>query len=532
MRVANKEEEESVSSNNVTKKNVVFSSIENVGDNEIPQLTVYTDYRLYHSRFRWFWQFSYYLDKLGEARGVARQPPNERTEADFWHFLRLTGIWVGATCSIPSMTGFFLGSLLFNLSFKAAVSSGVLGSFAGSLVGAYGAVMGSRSGLRAMMGVKYQYGWWFGKILAVLNCCTLLGWLIVNGNFGGQLLSALTNEHLSIQIGILILFLVVLIISVFGIRVMAVLDTFFITPLIVAFLLCYVCTGRDFDVTSHSKVEGVNLRAAWVSNFQTCIGITSTWLPVASDYHLDMPERTNRFALYLFALIVIFIPTAFVGILGCGLASAGLYNPVKSEIYKNYGGAGLIVDGMNRWHGGGKFLVVLMYISLITNGSFTTYSFGLSFQTLGRPIARIPRYILVVFGSIVWYVLTAVGQSGWAEVVANFLPMIGYWSMIYAAVLFPETLWFRRHAKDDYEWDEYLNPSHFPYMFAAMFASLCGIAGVVVGMNQYYYVGPLAKTIGSDCELGTLLAFGFTLVAYIPSRYLEIYIRNDDKIKP
>lgn len=501
------------------------------GNPEHP-LAVYTEHRLNESKLRWFWRASKFIDNFGEARTVERQSPDKRVPLNFWTYLRLSGIWWSTACSLPSITGFFLGPLLFNLSFKSSVSSGVLGSFVGSVMAAFGATMGPQSGLRQMMGTRFQFGWWFSKFLCLLTCLTGIGWLMVNGFFGGQLLSALSNGSVSKESGYAILFVIMLLLGVFGVRILQLFDVFFIIPLFVAFLLCYVCTSNEFEVQKVSKVSGVELNAGWVSFFQSCIGITSTYLPSASDYHLDWPERTNKWTLFFFVLTVIFIPTAFVGILGCGLASAALYNPEKSEIYNSLGGAGLIVDGMQRWHGGGKFLVALMYISLITNGGVTTYSFGMSFQTLAMPLARLPRYLYVILGSVLWFVLTSVGSDHWSDVLSNFLPMISYWSVIYFAIVSAETLWFRRKAENGYEWDQYLNPRHFPVMYAAILSFAFGVAGVVIGMDQYYYVGRLAGVIGSGCELGTLLSYGFALVSYIPLRYLEIRWRNQPKIKP
>lgn len=368
--------------------------------------------------------------------------------------------------------------------------------------------------------------------IGLINNLSGIGWLIVNSNFAGQLLSAMTNEKLSVQIGMLINFLVVLFLSVFGLRLLEIFDTFFMIPIFVAFLLCYICAGSGFAVSEPSKVSGIEFNAAWISFFSSCVGITSSWMPIASDYFVDLPEDSNKWVIFFFTLFVIFIPTAFTGILGVGLASAGLYNQEKADIYNTLGGAGLIVDSMRKWHGGGIFLSVLMFISLITNSGLTVYSFGLCFQTYFGFLARLPRYVFAIIGSCLFYVLSAVGQSGWSEIISNFLPMIGYWCMIYAAILMEETLIFRRHKKDDYQWKYYMTKDHFPIMYASLFGFACGVAGVAVGMYQYYYTAPIAKLVGGGSDLGNFLATGFTLVGYLPARYLEIRLRNDPVIRP
>lgn len=79
----------------------------------------------------------------------------------------------------------------------------------------------------------------------------------------------------------------------------------------------------------------------------------------------------------MFALIVIFIPTTFTRFFSCGLASARIHNFKRGVIYFKYGEADSIVNCINQWHGGRKFLVVFMFISLIKIGNFTAYLFGL-----------------------------------------------------------------------------------------------------------------------------------------------------------
>lgn len=494
-------------------------------------LEVYTDHRLNHSRLRWFWKISLFMDRFGEIRSVQRTPPERRRPLTLVYLTRLTGIWCGITLSIPTMTGLFLGSTLYGLSFRASLSSGILGVAFGALAAAYGITMGPRTGLRGMMQGRFVFGWWFSKFVSFLNCLTLLGWLIINGNFGGQFLSALTNYRISVEVGIVVLFVISLLFSTFGFRLMSFFDACLIIPLFVTVLLCYICMGDSFDVSHHSMLNGVLLkgidsRTAWVTNFGATIGITSTYIPTASDYHLDMPNTTNRLLLFIAAFAWVFLPTAFAGIFAIGIVSRCIFDENLMDLYNEYGGAGVIVEGMRKWNGGGIFLCVILYISLITNSASTVYSFGLSLQAIAKPIARFPRYLLVLLGSIIWFVLTSVGKSGWAEVVSNFMPMIGYWSMIYFVVMVVELEFFRRRKEDEPDWSQYLNYNHFPFLGAAVLAFGFGVAGVVIGMDQYYYVGRLAGVIGSGCEIGTLMAMGLTFISYVPLRYLEIRWRK------
>lgn len=495
---------------------------------------IYTEDRLNNKYLKYFWRASYFVDRLGETRGVQRQSPLKRSKGNAWDYLKLAGVWSGGTCAVSSITGFALGPLMFGLSFSSSVSAGVVGVFVGSVVAAFGATLGPRSGLRQVMGCRFQFGWYFSMFIGLISNLNGIGWGIVNANLAGQMLSAMSYGKISIQIGMLINFLVVMFLSIAGIRILELFNLFFMVPALVAYLLCYVCAGNTFDLNSPSTVVGINYNAAWISFFSSSVGVTSSWLPLASDYFVDLPEDSNVWFVFLFTLAIIFIPTCFVGILGVGLASAGLSDPSIVDLYNNLGCAGLLVESMKKWHGGGIFLAVLMFITLITNSGLGSYSFGLCFQTYFGFLAKFPRYIFAIGGTCLIYILAAVGQSGWSEIISNFLPMIGYYCMIYAVILLEETLFFRRHKKDDYQWKYYATKDHFPLMYAAVFGFACGAVGVGVSMYQYYYLAPIAALVGDGCDLATFLSTAFTMVGYFPARYLEIRLRrkNDPIIRP
>lgn len=482
----------------------------------------------------WFWKICEKIDNLGESRGIVRQPEDMRGKGDLRQYIGLTVLWLGSTCSLPSMTGFFIGPLGFDLGFKDAMSAGLVGALVGSFVAAYGATMGPRMGLRQMISARFQFGWYPAKFIAFLNVLTLLGWAVVSSVFGGELLRAISNDTVPIDVGITIIFVVALVVGVFGVRILIWFDrivTFFIW---IAFLLCYVCTGPQYAVHSASVGNSETIQGHWVSFFSASIGVTSTWVALASDYHLDLPADSKPWKIFTFALMIIFLSTAFVAIPAIGISTAARFKVREwYYYYEKHGSGGLLAESMNKWHGGGKFLVVLMFISLLTNMSMSVYSMGLSIQAFGRFFEQLPRFILVLTGSAIYYVLAMVGRSKLAEIVGNFLPMIAYWSLIYFAVLLVETSWFRRRLENEYRWKLWNYRPHFPIMYAAIFSFCCGVAGIVVGMNQTYYVGVLAKKVGRDgADLGTFLSFAFTVIAYIPSRALEIKLRHEKPITP
>ena len=105
-------------------------------------------------------------------------------------------------------------------------------------------------------------------------------------------------------------------------------------------------------------------------------------------------------------------------------------------------------------------------------------------------------------------------------IISNFLSVIGYWTSALFVVLIEEDLIFRR--KTGYDTDAYASPKSLPLGVAAILAFLLGIVGAVLGMNQTWYVGVVARRVGElGCEFGVIFAFLFTGVSYAPLRWLE-----------
>lgn len=478
-----------------------------------------------------FMRFSNKLDSFGvELRGIHRTLPEERRKPTFKMYLQMVLLWASGCGGLSSISGTFLGPLLFGLSFKDSISSTLSGIFLGCLIAAYGATMGPRSGLRQMVGARFQFGWWPAKVLAFFNVITLLGWSVINCVFGGQILAAVSNEKVPIEVGITIITVISIVIAIFGIRYVQYAESLCAIPVNIAFVLLYVCAGSRFDTTTPSVGDSPTVIANWLSNFSSCVGITATWIAITSDYYVEFPEDVASWKIFSLTTLSIFIPTAFVGTLGVGIASAAVTDPVWGAAYESLGNGGLLNAAFSRWNGGGKFLLVVLYISLVTNNILNTYSIALSMQVWGRFFTKVPRYILAFSDAIVYFVLAMAGRNELSHILSSFLPMITYWVMIYFAILTEENLLFRRRnlpgLNDAYDWSLWNDKLRIPAWYPAAFVSyLCGIAGAVIGMYQTYYVGPIAAKLGEyGGDIGIFLAFGFTALVYPVLRALEIKI--------
>ncbi|SCV00780.1 LANO_0F08548g1_1 [Lachancea nothofagi CBS 11611] len=500
------------------------------------------------------------LDSLGvEIRGIQRIPPYERGTSK--QFFSVAGLWLSAAGGLSSMSSYFLGPLIFELTFRQSLMSGLISMAIGCGVAAYCSTMGPQSGCRQMVTARYLFGWYFVKFVALVSIIGVMGWSIVNCVVGGEMLAAISDNKIPIWVGIIIVTALSFLVAIFGIKQVLRVETFLSVPVLTCFLLLYIASSDKFnllDTFKNDDIEPSTIKGNWMSFFSLCYSITSTWGSITSDYYILFPEDTASYKVFLLTFFGTLLPTTFVGVLGLILAScAATYEPWNEE-YQNYGMGGLLHAGFERWNGFGKFCVVVLILSLISNNIINTYSAAFSIQLSSVHMARVPRWVWAIACTIFYLVCALVGRNHFSEILGNFLPMVGYWISIYFIILLEENVIFRAHflrlyskefpshqtveggassqlslrefkthksrfTKHHYNWDMWNNQDVLTHGYAATLAFLFGVAGVVLGMAQVYWIGPIARHYGANGgDLGMWLSMAFSGVAYPGLRYIEL----------
>lgn len=538
--------------------------------------------------------FSKKIDSLGvETTGIDRVPPDQRLPA-FRQFVHVTGLWLSAAGGLSSMSSFLLGPLLFGLSFRDSLICGLVSVTVGCLIAGYCCTMGPQSGCRQMVTARYLFGWWWVRVVAIVAVLGVLGWSTVNAVVGGEMLAAISNDKVPIWVGVLIVTFASGIVAIFGIKHVLMVETYFSVPVLTIFLLLYISSSDKFHYVHDYNTDSMSrpaLTGAWLSFFCLCYSNTSTWGQLASDYFIYFPEDTPSWQTFLVTFLGIAIPNLFVGVIGILLASVAVTYQPWNDQYERHGMGGLLWAGFERWNGFGKFCVVVLILSLISNNIISTYSAALCMQLSSGLSTKIPRWFWALVGTIIYLVCALVGRNHFSTILSNFLPMIGYWISIYFVLLFEENVIFRTHfhhlytkefdleaekaeqgmeetsdtfsgsrsaivqfcgVKEKaaefatetrdvssqsevfkgsrhhvkgpvYNWEQYDNYNVLTHGYAVVFAFCCGVAGVVVGMAQAYWIGPIARHFGKDGgDLGMWLSMGFSGVAYPVARYLEL----------
>lgn len=502
------------------------------------------------------WSFltkiSAFLESMGvEQRGIHRIQPHERgTKRE--QFISAIGFWLSAAGGLTTLSSFVLASTVYNLSFRQACICGIIGQFLGCAIAAYCSTMGSRSGCRQMVTARYLFGWWFVKFVSLIGCLGGTGWSIVNCVLGGQILTAISDSRVPLWVGILIVAAVTLVVALFGIKLVLRFEKYLAVPVFITFVLIYISASDKYHLlaTYHNDLDATTYKGNWLSFFSLTYSVTATWGTVCSDYYIQFPENTPGYQTFILTFLGIGIPSTFVAVFGLILSTLAMVDEDYSTAYALYGTGGLLEQAFSRWGGFGKFCVVIMLFSLVSNNICNTYSSAFAFQLLGRFFAKIPRWIWVLVITAIYFCCSIAGRYHFSDFLGNFLPMIGYWISMYFFLLLEENVIFREHfhhlytkefppGQDDkvdeltpshkkakrqlYNWDAWNDPSILSHGFAGGFAFCCGIAGAVLGMAQLYYVGPIAAKFGEyGGDLGMWLSMGFCGVTYPLLRYIEL----------
>lgn len=151
-----------------------------------------------------------------EARGITRVLPEEREPASALGDLQVFLLWFGANISANNMTTGLFGPLVFGLGFRDSVLCAVVGCFLGCTSTAYMAIWGPPSGHRTMVVLRYFMGYWPSKLPCFLNIVLMVGYNTLNLIIAGQILSAVSNQTMTITVGIVIVAVVCWVVAVFG----------------------------------------------------------------------------------------------------------------------------------------------------------------------------------------------------------------------------------------------------------------------------------------------------------------------------
>ncbi|KAL9609254.1 MAG: hypothetical protein Q9167_005955 [Letrouitia subvulpina] len=456
-----------------------------------------------------------------EARGITRVLPHERHAISLLGYTQMALLWFSANLSANNLGIAMLGPLYFQLSFLDSAMCGVFGAFVGAAATSYMSIWGPRSGNRTMIVARYFMGYWPAKLVCLLNIILMVGYGVIDCIIGGQILSAVSGGSMTIIVGIIIVALVSWVVAVFGMAIFHVYERWAWIPQLMVLFILVGSAGPEFNTATPSTGD---VTAGRLSYFSLALSVSVSWCAAASDFYVYYPEKTKSWKVFLMTLTGLTLAFSFVNLLGIGLASGVATNPAWADANSVSSGA-LILAGYGGLRGFGKFCGVVVALGVIANNIPGTYASALGCQVLGRYGKAVPRYVWVCVIVTIYFVCAIAGREHLFQIFENFVALMGYWCMIFVALVLEEHLLFKPKLDGALDWTAWENSKRLPVGVAALIAFLAGWAGAIIGMYQNWYVGPVAIKVGSGgADIGVWLGCAFAMVLYPPLRMAELKV--------
>jgi purine-cytosine permease-like protein len=211
-------------------------------------------------------------------------------------------------------------------------------------------------------------------------------------------------------------------------------------------------------------------------------------------------------------------------ILGAAIGGAVPNVPSWEEGYNENSVGGVLGAMLEPAGGFGKFILVLLALSVLSNVAGTIYALTLNCQALLFLLRiRISRIYYTIGVTAIIIPVAIKVASEFLTSLNNFLGIISYWPACFVAVSVLEHLVIRKGSADNYDLTKWNVANGLPSGVAALAASVLSFGLVIPGMDQLWFVGPFAETTG---DIGFEMAFALTAILYLPFRYAEIKIRG------
>ncbi|OAA75967.1 purine-cytosine permease [Akanthomyces lecanii RCEF 1005] len=459
-----------------------------------------------------------------ETRGIERVPDDERTDTSY---LNVGSMWLAANMVVPSFAIGALGKPLFGVGFLDSVLVIIFFNLLGSATVCFFSMFGAAFGLRQMTLSRFWFGWWGVKIIAVFNILASVGWAAANIIIGAQLIHAVNNDVPGYA-GILIIAFCTLLVVFFGYKVVHAYEFWSWMPTFIVFLIVLGVFAHSGDFVNTPSHSGKRELGAILSYGSTVFGFGTGYTPFAADYTVYQPSNRPRRNIFFATWLGIYPTLLFTEILGAAVITATALNGGDNVYQKGYSDSG--IGGLlgavlfERLGGFGKFCVVILSLSIVANNCPNIYSVSLTLMVLGRWTRKVPRFLWSTLATGIYIAIAIPGYSHFETALENFMNLIAYWLAIYEGIVLSDHFIFKR-GFSGYRPENYEDRTKQPLGIAAGIAFCFGVMGMVLGMSQSWWEGPIAKHAGTPPfggDVGFECAFAFSSVTYIIIRTVEL----------
>ncbi|PPQ72986.1 hypothetical protein CVT24_000299 [Panaeolus cyanescens] len=448
-----------------------------------------------------------------EARGILPVGLDERVGHPF---SKIFFVWFSMNTNILSFSAGTLGPVVFGLGLRDTCLTILFFNLLCCAPPAYIGTWGPKLGMRQMIISRFSFGY-YGVILpCIMNLIGMVGFCILNSILGGQALASVSDGDLSWTVGIVVIVIISLLVSFCGYNVLNWYERLAWIPVLITYVIALGVGGKHL----FNPPPAEPATAASILSFaSTLAGFAITYSSLSSDFTSYFQPNVSSWKLFWAGYLGFLLPIVTLQCLGAAVVVATPFVPSWEEGYSGGDVGGLLHAMLSPVGNFGKFLTVLLSLSVAANIAATFYSFSINIQVFMPFLLGVPRYVFSLVAAAVVVPVSIVGAHRFYDTIVNFLGLIGYWASAYVAIIMIEHLYFRRNDPAAYDKQNWNIPSKLPSGIAALAAGIMSFGIVIPCMHQVWYTGPIGKTAG---DIGFEVAFVAAGILYFPFRYMEI----------
>ncbi|RXW19399.1 hypothetical protein EST38_g6456 [Candolleomyces aberdarensis] len=340
-----------------------------------------------------------------EDRGIQPVPEEQRTDTQY---SKLFFIWFSWNVNILTFSAGTLGPVIFGLGLRDTCLTILFFNLLCCFFPAYFATWGPKLGMRQMIASRYSFGYYGVIVPCIFNLIGMVGFSILNAILGGQALASVTS-NLSWSVGIVVISIISLLVSFCGYNVLNWYERLSWLPVLITFVIALGVGGHHL---SNPPPAEPATAVSVLSFASTLAGFAITFSPLSSDFSTYYRSDVSAWRIFWYSYLGLLLPIVTLQCLGAAVVVATPSVPEWEQGYTGGNVGGLLEAMLHPARGFGKFLTVLLSLSVAGNIASTFYSISINVQVFIPWLVVVPRYVFSILATAVYVSLSIILFSG------------------------------------------------------------------------------------------------------------------------
>ncbi|KAJ5682704.1 hypothetical protein N7462_005869 [Penicillium macrosclerotiorum] len=448
-----------------------------------------------------------------EMRGLEPIPEERRTHTKYYNIFTLFG---GSFLSILPLSIGTTPTLAFGLSFTEAAAMIVTMQLVFVLPTLYILTLAPQLGMRQSVQFRYVFGKYPNTLISLIVILEVLVFGILATVAGAECLAAVRPGALPIEGAIGIILALAFCIGFIGYKALHFICQYIWIPTGISLLIFVGCAGSKLSIQTPATSFGA---APYLATISICASNMATWGTIVGDYACYMPPQAPRLRLAFYCLMGLYVPFTLMMILGAAIGGAIPAIPSWTAAYEQGSLGGVLGEILiSRLGGFGRFILIILGLSIVTTAARDMYSMSLFTVAVVPWLGRIPRVLILCCAAGIMIGVAIAASRSFLSTLSTLVSIAGYMTGPTVCVFLIEWLYFRKADPSNLDPAIWNDATALPSGIPAIISSLVPWALIVTSMSTSWYVGPIAVRVGDLAyELGTVSAG----ILYFPLRLIE-----------